>query len=204
MKKETLTDIFNQEGGDKGSFFQHVGSNDNIAHNYTAIYEQIMEPYRDDKLSILEIGLWCPFFPGASVKAWNRYFTNATYYGIDIVDCRHLQKENVHIDIVDQKSEWGLENYVSDKDKFKFIIDDGCHQEDAITISLGCLFPRLESGGTYFIEDLHVVDKTNLYKLCDKTFSTNFISSEKISYINSNIDNCVFSKDEKLCMITKL
>jgi hypothetical protein len=200
---KTLTQIFNESGGDKGSFFTHVGSSENIAHFYTGVYEKIMENHRTEEINLLEIGIWCPFFPGASVKSWPTYFEKANYYGIDIVDCRHLSRERVNIDIVDQRSESSISNYLIGKPKFKFIIDDGCHEEDAITISLGAFFPQVESGGFYIIEDLHVVDKTNLRKLIHKEFTSKFISNDKLDYINQNIESCYFEKNEKMLIIKK-
>tara|TARA_R110001599_G_scaffold1706_5_gene8457 strand:- start:11734 stop:12339 length:606 start_codon:yes stop_codon:yes gene_type:complete len=199
----TLTDIFNEEGGDKGSFFSHIDQTENLAHNYTIIYDEYMKEYRDKNIAMLEIGLWCPYFPGASIRAWSRYFSTVQYYGIDIVDCTKLSSENVFIDIVDQRNENALNSYIKDKPMFKFIIDDGCHEEDAIVISLGNLFPQLESGGIYFIEDLHVVDKRNLLQLVTKTFTSEYISKDKLKYINDNIRECRFSDDGKMCIIHK-
>tara|TARA_R110000787_G_scaffold45333_2_gene110552 strand:- start:6813 stop:7433 length:621 start_codon:yes stop_codon:yes gene_type:complete len=202
-KKITLTEIFDEEGGDKGSYFTHKDSTENLAHNYTKVYDEVMSPFRDEEINLMEIGLWCPFFPGSSVKAWSRYFSKATYYGVDIVDCTQLASEGVNIDIMDQRNEKQMSSYIKDKPKFKFIIDDGCHEEDAIILSLGSLFPHLESGGMYFIEDLHVVDKTNLYNLVTNKFTSEYISEDKIKYINENVDRCYFSEDGKLCVIYK-
>jgi len=199
----TLTQIFDEEGGDKGSFFTHKGESTNLAHNYTKIYDEVIGGYRHEPINVLEIGLWCPYFPGSSVRAWSRYFTKAIYYGVDIVDCKQLSKDRVNIDIVDQRNEESLNNFIKDKPKFKFIIDDGCHEEDAISISLGNLFPHLESGGVYFIEDLHVVDKTNLFKLVDNNFTSKFISEDKVKYINDNVEKCYFTNNDKLCVIYK-
>jgi len=199
----TLTDIFNVYGGDKGSYFTHVGTANNIAHYYTKIYEMFMEQYRDVEINILEIGLWCSYFPGSSIKGWNSYFNKVQYYGIDIVDCTQFNNDNVHISICDQTSEEMLAEFLKDKPLFKFIIDDGVHEEEAIIKSLGTLFPHLESKGVYFIEDLHVVNKTDLYKLREKNFESKYISQDKIDYINNNIENCYFSQDQKLCVIIK-
>ena len=201
---KSLTEIFNQEGSDKGTYFTHKGQTQNIAHYYTLIYEQHLEKFRNEEFNYLEIGIWSPYYPGASVRAWTRYFKNANFYGIDIEkDCKVLQQEKINIDIVDQTSESQLQDYIADKDKFKFIIDDGIHVEEAITISLGTLFPKLENGGLYFIEDLHVVDKTRLYGLVWRQFKTHIISDDKVKYINDNIDWCSFSPDGKLCIIKK-
>jgi hypothetical protein len=202
-EKLTLTNIFDNYGGDKGSYFAHTDTTTNLAHNYTNVYEKYMSKFRDDNIKLLEIGLWCPYFPGASIKAWNDYFTNLNYYGIDIVDCTHLSTDKINISIVNQKDGNQLNEFLKDKGEFKFIIDDGCHEEDAIIISLGNLFPSLESGGVYFIEDLHVVDKTNLYKLKDKNFNSNLLTNEQVDYINNNIDECFFELDDKLCVLKK-
>ena len=203
MIRKSLTQIFNEEGGDKGSLFCHQNSTENIAHNYTSIYERYMDPVRDELFSILEIGLWCPYFPGASVRAWPRYFTQAEYYGIDIVDCSHLRGDRVNIDIVDQTSPAQLTSYIKEKKEFKFIIDDGVHEEEAITTSLGYLFPKLEDGGVYFIEDLHVVDIFRLQKLGDPDFTTPFLPPKEVEYLTEHIESCCFLAGEKMCVIKK-
>lgn len=199
----TLTNIFDEEGGDKGSKFNHTNSTENLAHNYATVYDDVIGPDRHNKINLLEIGLWCPYFPGSSVRAWSRYLTKGTYYGVDIVDCTHLSNKNTKISILDQKNEEHLDDYIKDKPKFDFIIDDGCHEEDAISISLGALFPQLKSGGVYFIEDLHVVDKTRLFDLVTKEFTSPYISKERVKYINDNITECKFLNNNKLCLIYK-
>src|SRR5262245_25644812 len=41
------------------------------------------------------------------------------------------------------------------KHDIRVIIDDASHASHHQQISLACLFPRLSTGGLYFIEDLH-------------------------------------------------
>jgi hypothetical protein len=200
----TLTEIFDKEGGDKGSFFCHVGTTENLAHRYTYIYEKYMESHRDEQFNLLEIGICSPFYPGASLRSWYQYFPHASIFGLDIVECSRFSNDRVSTFVVDQTSELQLKNFTRTAPKFKFIIDDGCHDERAITISLGMLFPVLESGGLYFIEDLHVVYKDNLFKLMDKQFTSPFISQDKINYINENISMAIFSDDKKMCIIGKV
>lgn len=204
MNNKSLSEIFNSAGSDKGTYFTHKDQTQNIAHNYTLIYEQQMESYRHKPINFLEIGIWSPYYPGASVRAWTEYFTQVEYYGIDIVpDCKQLQNNKIHIDIVDQSSTEQLTEYIKNKPKFKFIIDDGCHEETAIITSLGVLFPQLESKGIYYIEDLHVVDKTQLYNLVYKNFNSTILTTDQLTYINNNIDWCNFTPDGKLCTIKK-
>lgn len=199
----TLTEIFDKQGSDKGSFFAHVGTTENLAHNYTYVYERYMEEFRNSPFNMLEIGICSPFYPGASLRAWYQYFQQAQIFGLDIVECSRFENDRVKTFLVDQTSEVQLRNFAKLAPQFKFIIDDGCHDERAITISLGELFPSLESGGIYFIEDLHVVHKDRLFKLVDKQFVSPFIAPAKLEYINANIARATFSDDKKMCIIEK-
>lgn len=200
---ETMTEIFDSEGGDKGSFFCHVGTTENLAHEYTYVYEKYMEGYRKEELNMLEIGICSPFYPGASLRSWYRYLEKANIFGIDIVDCSNFDNERVRTSVVNQTSSVELKNFVADMPNFKFIIDDGCHDDTAIIISLGSLFPKLESKGVYFIEDLHVADCTRLLTLKDRALESPHITREECDYINQNISDVFFTEDGKMCVITK-
>lgn len=200
---QSLTEIFNEFGSDKGSYFTHTNSTNNISHNYTKTYDELMSPYRDKEINFLEIGIWSPFYPGASVKAWTKYFNNVNFYGLDIEDCSHLSNDKIRIFVGDQSNEDFLKTVTDTTPNFRFIIDDGAHTDLHIIKSLGTLFHKLESGGIYFIEDLHVVNKTDLFKLVDKKFDTNLLDKEKIEYINNNIESCYFTNNDKLCVIVK-
>jgi hypothetical protein len=200
---ETMTEIFDSEGGDKGSFFCHVNTTENLAHGYTHVYEKYMEMYRDQEINILEIGICSPFYPGASLRSWYRYLEKASIFGIDIVDCSSFDNDRVKTAVVDQTSSVQLKNFISDIPTCKFIIDDGCHDDKAILISLGSLFPKLESGGIYFIEDLHVVDCTKLLCLKDRTLQSPHITRAECDYINQNVSDVFFTEDGKMCVITK-
>lgn len=202
---KTLTQIFDEPNlnktvaSDKGSYYTHPWSSENIAHNYTPIYDEIMTPYRHSKINFLEIGVGV----GDSFRAFNEYFTDFTYYGIDVVDRTYLGNEKAKIFIGDANSQESLSSLKDNFPMFRFIIDDGGHADNLIINALGVYFPYLESGGYYILEDLHVVDKTEIYNLVDKKFQSKYLSQEQTDYINSNIDFCYFERDEKLCIIKK-
>lgn len=199
-----LTDICNSAGGDKGDHFTHKWDNTNIAHGYSKVYEAYLESMRNDNVMLLEIGIWCEYFPGASQRIWNEYFTNITYHGVDIVDCKHLSNNNNIIHVCDQESNEELDILSkSIPENFDVIIDDGCHKDRAILITLAKLLPKLKSGGIYFIEDLHVVDKTEIINLGRSNFSSKYLTADEIDYINKNIVSCEFHLDNKLCAIIK-
>ena len=64
-----LKDLFALHGSDKAS-----------KHKYDIVYEKYMSHRRDEKINLLEIGV----FKGDSIKVWLDYFPNATIYGVDI------------------------------------------------------------------------------------------------------------------------
>ena len=199
-----LTEICNNEGGDKGDYYTHKWDNTNIAHGYSKIYEKYLESKRNDNIKLLEIGIWCEYFPGASQRIWNKYFTNITYHGVDIVDCSHLSNDNNIIHLCDQESQDSLQELCDNiSNDFDIIIDDGCHKDRAILITLAKLFSKLKSGGIYFIEDLHVVDKSEIINLGTNNFKSKYLTEDENNYINDNILECHFHLNNKFCVIIK-
>ena len=109
-----------QELSDKGS-----------VHSYVDAYEQILKPYRETAMNVLEIGL----FNGNSLRMWEQYFTNASVHGIDcdeqphggMADLRPMilsGKHNIHI--LDGTSEEQVDKEFAGV-KFNVVWDDGSH-----------------------------------------------------------------------------
>ena len=149
----TLTEIANKLGTDKGTVHHEH-------HSYTEIYEKFFNPIKNNKIKMMEIGVYDPRFPGASIQMWSDFFTNLEFVGFDINDeSKSFEKENVKIFIGDQSSKEDLiscvELYGGDYD---IIIDDGSHQHSHHIVSFESLYPFLKKGGLYIIEDLHAYD----------------------------------------------
>ena len=144
-----LETLFNKYKSDKGT---EIGPK----HSYASFYEKYLEPIKDDKLLILEIGL-CD---GKSLKTWYEYLPNSIIIGWDIDDKPEHNNDRVFTFKLDQSNPYHLENFVKEcKDKgyeFDMILDDGSHHMLDQQITLGYLFPLLKSGGLFFIEDLLV------------------------------------------------
>lgn len=166
MFKESLTELANRYGSDKGTSGPSVAWG---AHNYTDVYEGYLSKYRSSPTSILEIGIgvtgkkWDAQVAhgrnqrgGASLMTWRDYFPNGEIYGIDVNDARHLEGDRLRTFVVDQGNIAEMKEFLGKFDglEFDFIIDDGSHRPDHQQISFGLLFPRLKSEGVYFIEDL--------------------------------------------------
>lgn len=122
-------------------------------HNYTKVYAKYLSKYRNKPIKFLEIGI----YHGDSVKLWEKYFTKADLHFIDINSDQILyHSDRSHYHYVDQTDKKGLVEFAKNVRRgFDVIIDDGGHRMDQIINSFQALFPFLNSGGMYIIEDLH-------------------------------------------------
>jgi hypothetical protein len=107
----------------------------------------------DQSLRILEIGV----LDGGSLELWANWFgTSATVFGIDVdPKCARLEPVGAQIRIGSQEDAAFLRAVVDEMGGLDVVIDDGNHTSRSIKATLGILFPLLQPGGLYFIEDLH-------------------------------------------------
>ena len=145
-----LTELADLYETDKGTRFKE-------GHNYTSVYQSFIS--NQEKKKMLEIGL----FDGASTMMWQRFNPNLENVVIDI-SSENLKKQfessfdknRVLIELGDQSDVVFLKKIGDKYGPFDYIIDDGSHFQHHIQISFSVLFEYLNSGGFYFIEDLHI------------------------------------------------
>lgn len=147
-----LKELFNKYGCDKSKF-----------HSYHEVYEPFFKPFKDQPITILEVGV----FHGHSTQAFLDYFPNATIYGLDVFTrvamedtkvfnhprCKLLKAnstESSSLDLI--KKEWG-------DIKFDIIIDDGRHTPNANRATFKNFKTLLKPYGQYFIEDIIPFDQ---------------------------------------------
>lgn len=172
MKK--LTEIIDFYGSDK-----------NLS-NYTSKYEEIFEPIRNEKFSMLEIGIGTiieyaqstmahtkvpNYKPGASLRSWQEYFPNATIYGGDVQPDTQFEEDRIKTFLFDSTNNEECNKALGDL-KFKIIIDDGLHTGEAQIATFTNLYHRLETNGIYVIED---INQPHIF-----SFLENKIEKEKI------------------------
>ena len=121
-------------------------------HNYLAVYEEVLEPYRAKAdLLVLEIGVR----DGASVRVWQDYFPAAQIVGIDILEsCRAHADSRITIEIGDQ-SDHAFLRTIGDKYRPDVVLDDGSHLWSHQIDTFRMLFPHIKQGGVFICEDLH-------------------------------------------------
>ncbi|KAA2262584.1 class I SAM-dependent methyltransferase [Solihabitans fulvus] len=126
-------------------------------HQYTRRYEQHLSPWRDRRVTILEIGVGGyddPQDGGESLRMWKHYFPRAIVCGVDIVDKRALAEPRMPIFQADQSDRDSLLAVIDEIGRPDVIIDDGSHISAHVIASFEALFPYLRHDGLYFVEDL--------------------------------------------------
>ena len=148
FEKETLVNCFRKNDGPKAR------NTDKFRSKHAHYYEEAFSHLKTEVTSLLEIGI----NRGGSIKAWRDFFVNATIYGIDIrrvpvERCEGEERIFSHqIDIGDINV---LTKWAEDKE-FDIVIDDGSHYNIHQIIAFEVLWPRINPGGYFVIEDTRV------------------------------------------------
>jgi hypothetical protein len=153
---EMLREMFNAYGSDKGT-----------SHNYHRVYGYILKN-RNDIRAVLEIGLGTNNTnivsnmskagkPGASLRAFRDYLTNATIYGADIDRNILFTEKRIKTFYVNQTDPASfLELGKKTPDQYDLIIDDGLHSPHANLYTLTFALEKVRSGGWIVIEDIKI------------------------------------------------
>ena len=120
------------------------------AWDYLRHYEVIFQKWRDAPINLVEIGIGL----GGSLRTWQSYFRAATIVGVDVNPaCRQYAGDRMVVEIGSQDDP-GFLHYLCVKYPPTIIIDDGSHVAQHMVYSFERLFPALEPGGFYVVEDM--------------------------------------------------
>ncbi|RMS23795.1 class I SAM-dependent methyltransferase [Pseudomonas syringae] len=143
--RKSLLDIYTTHEG-------YVSDKWNI---YLNEYDRLFKNIETAPVRLLEIGIQ----NGGSLELWGELFSNASLIvGCDINPaCAQInyESENINIVIGDVKDPNVQQQINTLSDAFDIIIDDGSHTSSDIITTFFLLFPTLDMGGIYIIEDLH-------------------------------------------------
>ena len=131
---------------------------DKADHGYLDVYYDYFSSLRFENINILEIGI----YNASSIMTWREFFPNAQIIGMDIEDKASLFNQltgphSFHMgDQGDRRQLMFLAETVKEKTGkgFDIIIDDGSHFQHDLMVSFGCLFPYVNNGGLYILEDM--------------------------------------------------
>jgi 23S rRNA U2552 (ribose-2'-O)-methylase RlmE/FtsJ len=135
---------------------QHKGLKVRKWLHYIEIYDAVFEEIKlskSDGIRFLEIGV----ADGGSLQIWKKYFgPTASIIGIDIDPlCSALPEVGPLVRIGSQTDAKFLHSVVLELGGLDVVLDDGSHVGQDQLETFVTLWPLLESGGFYIVEDLH-------------------------------------------------
>jgi len=126
------------------------------SHYYTPNYQKHFKKLKYKKIKLLEIGVGgykSPYEGGNSLRMWKRYFPFGKIFSFDIYDKSPQEEKRIKIFKGSQIDHEFLNNIIKEIGKIDIIIDDGSHINQHVINSFQYLFPKLNKGGIYVVED---------------------------------------------------
>ncbi|MEM6438885.1 MAG: class I SAM-dependent methyltransferase [Pseudomonadota bacterium] len=135
------------------AFWSHEGPPVSKWLHYLEIYERYFERFAGREIGVLEIGV----SNGGSLDLWRRFFgPQAVIFGVDVnPECARFDGVSGQVRIGSQDDAGFLGRVVDEMGRLDVVIDDGSHVMGHVRASFEALFPRMERGGVYLIEDMH-------------------------------------------------
>ena len=176
------------------------GTDKDEAHSYCDYYEEMLTPYKERDVSLLEIGTNY----GCSAILWHDFLPKSKMLLLDIQETMNSKCWNVmdndrftyaNCDAYDEETPSEVKNLFPDG--FDIIFDDGPHTLESQKECIELYLPMLNNNGTMFIEDIQRVDDFDeLQKTFDEvkeTLDGNY-SCERIDlrHIKNRYDDLIF------------
>ncbi len=125
-------------------------------HDYLRFYEFYLTKFKENNFTLLELGVGPENNKGKSLFTWRDYFSNANIIGVDIrTDAKSIETDRVTVEIGNCASLNFLSELAIKYPSNKIVIDDASHVWSHQILAFEKLFPTVESGGIYIMEDIH-------------------------------------------------
>jgi hypothetical protein len=170
--KETheLSEIMSKYNSDKGyGLCQEFITNNKyppncVCHNYTYFYSQLFSEYRNENLTIFEMGVGVPLCMGlgswaGSLLGWKEYFPNSTIFSADFDKDYLYCDERIKSYYVNQECVDSINNDLwknLEEHTFDIMIDDGPHTHLSNILFYKNSIHKLKTNGVYIIEDINL------------------------------------------------
>ncbi|MDB5345231.1 MAG: hypothetical protein JWP89_3608 [Schlesneria sp.] len=127
----------------------YSGTDKSAVYSYCDAYGPLIEPFRNTRFPILEIGVHA----GNSLRAWRDFFPNAHIHGIDINPSFMVRGEDrISTHLMDARDVRSLTQWAKDNGPFQLIVDDGSHVLEDMVLAFAVLAHLLVDDGLYVIE----------------------------------------------------
>jgi len=123
-------------------------------HDYAAFYERFFRDFRDEPITVMELGCGQVWNIGASLRMLKAYFPEAEIVGVDNKPAaRRLVVDGFRIEVGDL----GKVEFLRRLRRFRptILIDDASHLWSHQILAMAELYDTLPSGGIYVMEDIN-------------------------------------------------
>ncbi len=127
-----------------------------MGQDYGPTYDALIRPLKYKRFRFLEIGIggYGDYPGGKSLLAWQSYFPFAEIVAADLHDKSGIATPRVKIEMCDQSDADALIRLAKSNGPFDLIIDDGSHINAHQILTFKTLFPYLNDGGIFVVEDV--------------------------------------------------
>jgi hypothetical protein len=129
----------------------------NTTHSYLPLYQQLLVGKRETAKNVLEVGI----DRGGSIKLWSDFFTNATVYGLDIINSNNVwegiqnKKEIIlHTTTDAYNNEFFTSTFLNKNIRCDVMVDDGPHTLESMKKFIKLYSQILTDDGILIIEDV--------------------------------------------------
>jgi hypothetical protein len=171
----------------------------NTVHSYLPLYQKLLIGKKETALNVLEIGI-CN---GGSIKLWNDFFSNATIYGLDIMNIDNVSssiKDNekiiLHTSIDAYNNSFFTNEFLNKNIKCDLILDDGPHTLESMKQFIRLYSQIMTEDGILIIEDIQSFDWLEILKNEVPSHLKSFIKIYDLRKNKNRYDDIVFTIDK--------
>ena len=171
----------------------------NTAHSYLSLYQQLLVGKKATAKNVLEIGI----YNGGSIKLWSDFFTNATIYGLDIMNIANVwdgiknkDKIILYTSTDAYNESFFISNFLDKNIKFDFMLDDGPHTLESMKKFIQLYSQIMTDDGILIIEDVKSWDWIDILTREVPQHLKQFIKAYDLTHIKNRYDDIVFTIDK--------
>jgi cephalosporin hydroxylase len=171
----------------------------NTTHSYLPLYQKLLISKKETAKNVLEVGI-CH---GGSIQLWNDFFTNATIYGLDIMNIENVwenikNKEQIilHTSKDAYNEDFFIANFLYKNIKCDFMLDDGPHTLESMKQFIKLYSQIMTDDGILIIEDVQSWDWIDILKNETPEHLKQFINVYDLRPNKGRYDDIVFTIDK--------
>jgi hypothetical protein len=153
---ESLDAIGRSNNTDKASRWKNANGQLQHGHNYLHVYERYFNKFRFKPVVLVEIGVGPEWNCGASVRTWLNYFVHHQTQIIGVDNAKHANRDfgKRATILLGDASEQAFISKVGNDYRPHIVVDDGSHIWSHQISTFCYLFPFVQPGGIYIVEDV--------------------------------------------------